>query len=117
MRFRCVRRLLVQLEETGRNFDDFWASHELRLSQCLALRRFEDDFRRMQYSVERHLADLAAMTEGGDTAQRVDSLIRELEQFENEAQVSHVPRHAGFCTAEARKKAIYRGIWMTPPRL
>lgn len=45
---RVYRRLLVQLEETERRFDDFWNTHLIRLRQCLDLRRFEQDFRELQ---------------------------------------------------------------------
>lgn len=45
---RVYRRLLVQLEETERRFDDFWNTHLIRLKQCLDLRRFEQDFRELQ---------------------------------------------------------------------
>lgn len=45
---RDYRRLLVQLEETERRFDDFWNSHLTRLRQCLELRLFEQDFRELQ---------------------------------------------------------------------
>ena len=79
---------MVQLEETGRNFDEFWSNHELRLGQCLQLRKFEEDFKQVQYSVEQHLTMITAMTDSGDTVQRVDSLIKELEDYELEAAVS-----------------------------
>lgn len=46
--FFPFNRLLVQLEETERTFDDFWFSHSARLRQCLELRRFEQDFRELQ---------------------------------------------------------------------
>lgn len=45
---RVYRRLLVQLEETERRFDDFWNTHLIRLKQCLDLRRFEQEFRELQ---------------------------------------------------------------------
>lgn len=45
---RVYRRLLVQLEETERRFDDFWNTHLVRLKQCLDLRRFEQNFRELQ---------------------------------------------------------------------
>lgn len=45
---RDYRRLLVQLEETERRFDEFWNMHLIRLKQCLELRRFEQDFRELQ---------------------------------------------------------------------
>ena len=38
-------RLLIQLDETEKNFDTFWADHEKKLQQCLKLRLFEQDFR------------------------------------------------------------------------
>lgn len=44
------RRLLVQLEETERRFDEFWRTHKNRLNHCLHLRRFEQDFRELQVS-------------------------------------------------------------------
>lgn len=46
--FVYSHRLLVQLEETERTFDDFWFSHSARLRQCLELRRFEQDFKELQ---------------------------------------------------------------------
>lgn len=45
---RDYRRLLVQLEETERRFDEFWEKHSIRLKQCLKLRQFEQDFRELQ---------------------------------------------------------------------
>ncbi|KHN74582.1 Guanine nucleotide exchange factor DBS [Toxocara canis] len=42
----AIERMLIQLEETERSFDTFWARHEKRLTQCLQLRRFEDSFRK-----------------------------------------------------------------------
>lgn len=45
---RVYRRLLVQLEETERNFDEFWTVQLTRMQQCLDLRRFEFAFRELQ---------------------------------------------------------------------
>lgn len=50
---RVYRRLLVQLEETERRFDEFWTTHLARLKQCLDLRRFEQDFRELQVRIWR----------------------------------------------------------------
>lgn len=47
---RDYRRLLIQLEETERRFDEFWRTHRNRLEQCLLLRMFEQDFRELQVS-------------------------------------------------------------------
>lgn len=55
---RDYRRLLVQLEETERRFDEFWNSHLTRLKQCLDLRRFEQDFRELQVSNKFRVATL-----------------------------------------------------------
>lgn len=41
-------RLLVQLEETERTFDDFWQNHSAKLRQCLELRMFEQNFKELQ---------------------------------------------------------------------
>lgn len=48
---RGYRRLLVQLEETERRFDEFWHTHHSRLQQCLHLRLFEQDFRELQVKI------------------------------------------------------------------
>uniref|UniRef100_A0A8B9I5B5 MCF.2 cell line derived transforming sequence-like 2 n=1 Tax=Anser brachyrhynchus TaxID=132585 RepID=A0A8B9I5B5_9AVES len=40
-----VERLLAQLDETEKAFDQFWTKHHLKLEQCLQLRHFEHDFR------------------------------------------------------------------------
>ncbi|XP_013926960.1 PREDICTED: guanine nucleotide exchange factor DBS-like [Thamnophis sirtalis] len=40
-----VERLLAQLDETERAFDQFWSKHHLKLEQCLQLRHFEQNFR------------------------------------------------------------------------
>lgn len=38
-------RLLGQLDETEKAFDDFWERHRTKLEQCLQLRHFEKHFR------------------------------------------------------------------------
>lgn len=47
----AIERMLIQLEETERSFDAFWARHEKRLMQCLQLRRFEDSFRKVNLHI------------------------------------------------------------------
>lgn len=105
---RVYRRLLVQLEETERRFDDFWNTHLTRLKQCLDLRRFEQDFRELQVSrsspfsahafiwwhffflfchamqtnFDGHLNTVSEMTEIGETVQRVDTLLWETKAFQ-----------------------------------
>ncbi|PNF24765.1 Guanine nucleotide exchange factor DBS [Cryptotermes secundus] len=73
----AVERLLVQLEETERTFDDYWFSHSARLRQCLELRRFEQDFKELQSNFDCHLKSVCEMTEVGETVARVDTLIKE----------------------------------------
>uniref|UniRef100_A0A8C6P6N1 MCF.2 cell line derived transforming sequence like n=1 Tax=Nothobranchius furzeri TaxID=105023 RepID=A0A8C6P6N1_NOTFU len=40
-----IIRLLSQLDETERAFDEFWIRHQNKLQQCLQLRRFEQNYR------------------------------------------------------------------------
>uniref|UniRef100_A0A8C9EYI0 MCF.2 cell line derived transforming sequence-like 2 n=1 Tax=Pavo cristatus TaxID=9049 RepID=A0A8C9EYI0_PAVCR len=44
-----VERLLAQLDETEKAFDQFWTKHHLKLEQCLQLRHFEHDFREVSH--------------------------------------------------------------------
>uniref|UniRef100_A0A7E4V5F9 CRAL-TRIO domain-containing protein n=1 Tax=Panagrellus redivivus TaxID=6233 RepID=A0A7E4V5F9_PANRE len=46
----AIERMLVQLEDTERSFDAFWARHRQRLTNCLQLRRFEESFRKLRNS-------------------------------------------------------------------
>ncbi|XP_051859897.1 guanine nucleotide exchange factor DBS isoform X3 [Drosophila albomicans] len=78
---RDYRRLLVQLEETERRFDEFWRTHRNRLEQCLRLRMFEQDFRELQNIFDGHLKTVADMTEIGESVERVATLIQDTEQF------------------------------------
>ncbi|XP_050688472.1 guanine nucleotide exchange factor DBS-like isoform X4 [Eriocheir sinensis] len=77
----AVERLLVQLEETERTFDEFWTRHEGRLTQCLQLRRFETDFRELQQCLEVSLKQLSGMLEVGDSVTHVDQLLGEAQDF------------------------------------
>ncbi|XP_042228401.1 guanine nucleotide exchange factor DBS-like isoform X1 [Homarus americanus] len=77
----AVERLLVQLEETERTFDEFWTRHEGRLTQCLQLRRFETDFRELQTCLEVSLKQLSGMSEIGDSVVHVDQLLAEAQDF------------------------------------
>ncbi|KAG0713104.1 Guanine nucleotide exchange factor DBS [Chionoecetes opilio] len=77
----AVERLLVQLEETERTFDEFWTRHEGRLTQCLQLRRFETDFRELQTTLEVSLKQLSSMMEVGDSVGHVDQLLADAQDF------------------------------------
>uniref|UniRef100_A0A182FIB3 CRAL-TRIO domain-containing protein n=1 Tax=Anopheles albimanus TaxID=7167 RepID=A0A182FIB3_ANOAL len=100
-----IERLLVQLEETERHFEDFWTIHLSRLRKCLELRRFEHEFRELQVSIylewlscllrittnqwysllkgnfDRHLKTISDMTEIGETVTRMDQLLQEIKDF------------------------------------
>lgn len=39
-----MSRLLSQLDETERAFDEFWVRHQTKLEQCLQLRHFEHNY-------------------------------------------------------------------------
>nr|CAD7393644.1 unnamed protein product [Timema cristinae] len=78
----AVERLLVQLEETERTFDEFWQNHSSRLRQCLELRMFEQDFKDLQSNFDCHLKTICEMTEVGETVARVDTLLREMKAFQ-----------------------------------
>lgn len=43
-------RLLSQLDETERAFDEFWVRHQTKLEQCLQLRHFEHNYREVSLS-------------------------------------------------------------------
>ncbi|CAD6185185.1 unnamed protein product [Caenorhabditis auriculariae] len=62
----AIERMLVQLEETEKSFDLFWAKHEKRLSNCLQLRQFEESFRKLQSAFARHMLYLEEHREVGD---------------------------------------------------
>ncbi|XP_058066484.1 guanine nucleotide exchange factor DBS isoform X1 [Anopheles bellator] len=78
-----IERLLVQLEETERHFEDFWTIHLSRLKKCLELRRFEQDFRELQTNFDRHMKAVSDMTEIGETVARMDHLLEEIKEFEH----------------------------------
>ncbi|EAL41713.3 AGAP007723-PA [Anopheles gambiae str. PEST] len=77
-----IERLLVQLEETERQFEDFWTMHLSRLKKCLELRRFEQEFRELQNNFDRHLKVVSDMTEIGETVTRMDQLLQETKEFQ-----------------------------------
>ncbi|XP_073991103.1 guanine nucleotide exchange factor DBS-like isoform X4 [Rhodnius prolixus] len=80
----AVERLLVQLEETERTFDEFWEEHSARLRQCLDVQRFYVDYKRIQSNLECHLKVISQMTEIGDTVKRMEYLILEFNNLEKQ---------------------------------
>ncbi|XP_058836387.1 guanine nucleotide exchange factor DBS isoform X3 [Topomyia yanbarensis] len=82
-----IERLLVQLEETERHFEEFWTVHLSRLKKCLELRRFEQDFRELQGNFDRHQAAVSDMTEIGETVERMDQLIKDTKEYQQHCTV------------------------------
>ncbi|XP_070135126.1 guanine nucleotide exchange factor DBS isoform X8 [Drosophila bipectinata] len=85
---RGYRRLLVQLEETERRFDEFWLTHHSRLQQCLNLRLFEQDFRELQTIFDGHLKTIASLTEVGENTERISILIKETKEFREATRIN-----------------------------
>ncbi|KAM4770703.1 putative guanine nucleotide exchange factor MCF2L2 [Rhinophrynus dorsalis] len=81
-----VERLLAQLDETEKAFDQFWSRHHLKLQQCLQLRHFEQDFRELKISLDALMEIQAAFTDIGDSVSRVEHLLKDLKQLEGKGQ-------------------------------
>ncbi|NXE09148.1 MCF2L factor, partial [Lophotis ruficrista] len=81
-----VERLLAQLDETERAFDQFWTKHHLKLEQCLQLRHFEHDFREVKLTLDNLMEVQAGFADIGDSVTRVEHLLREQKQLEEKGQ-------------------------------
>ncbi|KGL88190.1 Guanine nucleotide exchange factor DBS, partial [Charadrius vociferus] len=81
-----VERLLAQLDETEKAFDQFWTKHHLKLEQCLQLRHFEHDFREVKLALDSLMEGQAGFTDIGDSVTRVEHLLREQKQLEEKGQ-------------------------------
>ncbi|XP_059587164.1 probable guanine nucleotide exchange factor MCF2L2 isoform X2 [Alligator mississippiensis] len=81
-----VERLLAQLDETEKAFDQFWSKHHLKLEQCLQLRHFEHDFREVKLALDSLMEAQAGFTDIGDSVARVDHLLKEQKQLEEKGQ-------------------------------
>ncbi|XP_076323895.1 guanine nucleotide exchange factor DBS isoform X2 [Tachypleus tridentatus] len=77
----AVERLLVQLSESENGFDSVWSDHENKLSQCLELRRFEQEFKELQVNMATNLRELYSLPESGDSVMQIDLLIGQLEKL------------------------------------
>uniref|UniRef100_A0A8C3L2I9 MCF.2 cell line derived transforming sequence-like 2 n=1 Tax=Chrysolophus pictus TaxID=9089 RepID=A0A8C3L2I9_CHRPC len=82
-----VERLLAQLDETEKAFDQFWTKHHLKLEQCLQLRHFEHDFREVKLTLDNLMEAQAGFSDVGDSVTRVEHLLREQKQLEEKGQV------------------------------
>ncbi|XP_065530540.1 probable guanine nucleotide exchange factor MCF2L2 isoform X6 [Lathamus discolor] len=81
-----VERLLAQLDETEKAFDQFWTKHHLKLEQCLQLRHFEHDFREVKLVLDNLMEAQAGFADIGDSVTRVEYLLREQKQLEEKGQ-------------------------------
>uniref|UniRef100_A0A8C3KF24 MCF.2 cell line derived transforming sequence-like 2 n=1 Tax=Calidris pygmaea TaxID=425635 RepID=A0A8C3KF24_9CHAR len=82
-----VERLLAQLDETEKAFDQFWTKHHLKLEQCLQLRHFEHDFREVKLALDNLMEGQAGFADIGDSVTRVEHLLREQKHLEEKGQV------------------------------
>ncbi|NWR70194.1 MCF2L factor, partial [Centropus unirufus] len=81
-----VERLLAQLDETEKAFDQFWTKHHLKLEQCLQLRHFEHDFREIKLALDNLMEAQTGFADIGDSVTRVELLLREQKQLEEKGQ-------------------------------
>ncbi|XP_061578947.1 guanine nucleotide exchange factor DBS-like [Cololabis saira] len=78
-----VSRLLSQLDETERAFDEFWTRHRTKMEQCLQLRHFEQDYKEVRALLEQASEKLAAFSEVGISPAHADHILYELTAFED----------------------------------
>ncbi|XP_047227481.1 guanine nucleotide exchange factor DBS isoform X4 [Girardinichthys multiradiatus] len=77
-----VQRLLSQLDETERAFDEFWVRHQTKLEQCLQLRHFEHNYREVRALLDNLSEKLATFSEVGISPAHADHIFCELTSFE-----------------------------------
>nr|XP_023836814.1 guanine nucleotide exchange factor DBS isoform X11 [Salvelinus alpinus] len=77
-----VQRLLSQLNETERAFDEFWERHKTKLEQCLLLRHFEHNYREVRCLLDQVAERLTAFSEVGISPAHADHIFRELSSHE-----------------------------------
>ncbi|XP_077946310.1 guanine nucleotide exchange factor DBS isoform X7 [Gasterosteus aculeatus] len=77
-----VQRLLSQLDETERAFDEFWVRHQTKLQQCLQLRHFEHNYREVRALLDQVSEKLATFSEVGISPAHADHIFSELSTYE-----------------------------------
>uniref|UniRef100_A0A3Q1GU40 MCF.2 cell line derived transforming sequence like n=1 Tax=Acanthochromis polyacanthus TaxID=80966 RepID=A0A3Q1GU40_9TELE len=80
-----VQRLLSQLDETERAFDEFWVRHHTKLEQCLQLRHFEHNYREVRALLDQVSEKLATFSEVGISPAHADHIFCELTTYEEKA--------------------------------
>ncbi|KAJ1520073.1 hypothetical protein ONE63_004298 [Megalurothrips usitatus] len=73
-----VERLLVQLEETERTFDDFWQQHSARLKQLMELYAFERGLVELSGRLAQHAAAVSDAPHAAESVEAVDLLAARL---------------------------------------
>uniref|UniRef100_A0A8C5A9L0 MCF.2 cell line derived transforming sequence like n=1 Tax=Gadus morhua TaxID=8049 RepID=A0A8C5A9L0_GADMO len=80
-----VQRLLSQLDETERAFDQFWARHQTKLTQCLQLRHFEHNYKEVSlrpWTLDQVSEKLGTYSEVGISPAHADHIFRDLTNYE-----------------------------------
>ncbi|TNN04370.1 hypothetical protein fugu_001399 [Takifugu bimaculatus] len=78
-----VQRLLSQLDETERAFDEFWVRHQTKLEQCLQLRHFEHNYTEVSwFLVAPKDQKLMTFSEVGISPAHADHIFSELTTYE-----------------------------------
>ncbi|XP_070693844.1 guanine nucleotide exchange factor DBS [Pempheris klunzingeri] len=77
-----VQRLLSQLDETERAFDEFWVRHHTKLEQCLQLRHFEHNYREVRALLDQVSEKLATFSEVGISPAHADHIFCEFTTYE-----------------------------------
>ncbi|KAM7380318.1 hypothetical protein PAMP_003626 [Pampus punctatissimus] len=93
-----VQRLLSQLDETERAFDEFWVRHQTKLEQCLQLRHFEHNYREVRALLDQVSEKLATFSEVGISPAHANHIFCELTTYEE--RVSEVLDRALTLTRE-----------------
>uniref|UniRef100_A0A4W5KTJ2 MCF.2 cell line derived transforming sequence like n=1 Tax=Hucho hucho TaxID=62062 RepID=A0A4W5KTJ2_9TELE len=90
-----VQRLLSQLNETERAFDEFWERHKTKLEQCLLLRHFEHNYREVRCLLDQVAERLTAFSEVGISPAHADHIFRELRSHEERVCVTQALAREG----------------------
>uniref|UniRef100_A0A8C7TJS2 MCF.2 cell line derived transforming sequence like n=1 Tax=Oncorhynchus mykiss TaxID=8022 RepID=A0A8C7TJS2_ONCMY len=90
-----VQRLLSQLNETERAFDEFWERHKTKLEQCLLLRHFEHNYREVRCLLDQVAERLTAFSEVGISPAHADHIFRELSSHEERVCVTQALAREG----------------------
>ncbi|XP_068185930.1 guanine nucleotide exchange factor DBS isoform X3 [Antennarius striatus] len=77
-----VQRLLSQLDETERAFDEFWVRHQTKLEQCLQLRHFEHNYREVRALLDQVSDKLVTFSEVGISPTHADHILCDLTIYE-----------------------------------